>query len=838
MVRIYYHLIVALLLLSLPLSAQSPPTAMQKFFKKWSLDSGDPRKKPLYISAGAMEVKEKDHGVRIWIATEGVHIWQGPLEKPLMELVCDGAVLWFKPGNPPTSTTTAPQKKSEKTAEKKNAQPTAKVDKGAEGLFGFGGRRAEMALFYAEGNVHFRWANNFFRGEQIFFNLLKNRGILRRASLRTQTVFEGKAVPLYLRARKLLIESRQDIVAQDASFSTCQFGDPHYNFAAKQIRIRRLDKGAYLQSRDNTLYAQNIPFFYIPYLAGKTMEQWPIKSFSYGHSSIWGHHVLTTWGGTLYERNTKDDPAFLDNLLWLLDLDVREKRGLAGGPHLKYKGDSPQGGKFDGNLRMYYVHDQPLGELGAPLDETAQSDDDPATRQGRYRVAYLHRHQFQDNWYADVEMSYLTDRNFLTDFFEKELREGRDPETYIYLRKYWDHHAFTLFESWRPNSFQNQIEYLPQGRYQAIYHPLWTDPFGSLYWSSSLELAHLRRADDDENPSEFDRRRILRSDWVNTLHYRFNIGPLNFLPFVSGRMSYFQEGRNEIEDEDEDIDTDVVKKKQYEKNIARYTGSAGFEVATNFYRYFSGVKIGLLEIDGIVHVMTPHVRYQWTYFNSVAPDELVPFDSVETIDKTQLIEFIVTNRLKTRRNGRMTDFLFFENSLAYFPERDLASQGITQTSQGLPVSNRWEKFGNLQTDFRWYIVSNFWVRSRSEFNFQLREFEVVKAYVGWQIIKQISISADVRYYRKSDLITTGTVTFRPSEKWALTTEIQYDVNENELRELKFAVHRVFHRFGFSFGAIYDPVDSNTSFTADFYPLDFFSGGMNRLTQETSNVFGR
>ena len=827
MVRIYGYLIIVCLLFPWLLSAQSSPTGLQKFLKKWSLDSGDPRQQPLYINAGAMEVKEKDHGVRIWIATEGVHIWQGELAKPLMELVCDAAVLWFKPGSAAPIVSSSGKETAKKPVGKKSGE--------AAGIFGLGGRRAEVAIFYAEGNVHFRWANNFFRGERVFFNLRQNRGIISHASLRTQTVVEGRSVPLYIRARKLLIQSRQDLLAHDASFSTCQFGDPHYHFAARQIRIRRLDKGAYLQSRDNSLYAQDLPFFYVPYLAGKTVEQWPIKSFRYGHSSRWGHHVLTTWGGTLYEKSSKDDPNFIDNILWFLDIDIREKRGLAGGPHLKYKGDSLQGGKYEGHLRMYYVHDQPLGELGTPLDEkpatSDDDDDDEATWEKRYRIAYLHRHEFPDNWYADIELSYITDRNFLADFFEKELREGRDPETYVYLRKYWDHHAFTLFENWRPNNFQNQIEYLPQGTYQAIYQPLCSDPFGSLYWSSRLELSHLRRADDDDNPGEFDRRRILRSDWVNTLHYRFSIGPVNFLPFVSGRVSYFQEGRDEIA-------AATGEKKHYQKDIGRYTGSTGFEVATNFYRYFSDIKISFLEIDGLVHVLTPHIRYQWTYFNSAAPDELVPFDSVDTIDKTQLIEFIVTNRLKTRRGGRMRDFLFFENSFAYYPERDLASQGITQTSQGLPVSDRWEKFGNLRSDFRWYIISNFWIRTRSEFNFQLREFEVVKAYLGWKIIKEITVSADVRYHRKHNLITTGSVVFRPTKKWALKAAIQYDVRENEVREVKFTVHRVFHRFGFSFQASYDPVDNDTSFTADLYPLDFFSGGLNRLTRETSNIFDR
>lgn len=56
----------------------------QDILKKWvGLDVKKLQELPLNLSCGFMEIKEHESDMKVWIATQGVRLWQGDKESPL-----------------------------------------------------------------------------------------------------------------------------------------------------------------------------------------------------------------------------------------------------------------------------------------------------------------------------------------------------------------------------------------------------------------------------------------------------------------------------------------------------------------------------------------------------------------------------------------------------------------------------------------------------------------------------------------------------------------------------------------------------------------------------------
>ncbi len=760
------------------------PQNIEQFLRVWRSDkSQDPRQSPMYLKPGAMELRETTDGIYQWVASEGVHIWQGKEDNPLLELMCQEAVVWIKPAATPGIS------KAHKPIADNKSRLAAIQEK------------LEVARLYAEGSVMLRWGNNILYGERLFFDLLRNRGVILHSSLRGSTDYEKRKLPLHVRAQEIWIHSEYDFLAIEAAVSTCQFGSPHYQFGAREIHVVRDDKAATIQGYDNVLYGAGIPLFYFPYLGWSTDQEWPIQSFHAGRSSRFGYFVETTWRGTLYQRGKGEDFP-LDKLRWLLDVDVRQERGIGLGPQLVYKGSWPEKSSFNGHIRGYFVRDQPLNELGTGL-QSGPSEDDEARWQNRHRFYLLHRHEFPGRLTLDTEISQISDRHLLTDFFEEDARETKEQETYLYGKKLWENHAASLLLRYSINDFQTQTAYLPQFTYYIMHEPLAAEWGGPWYFSSRLETSYVRRQDDTENPTAFFGEKNFRVDWQNTLSRKWSVGPFFVTPFATSRLSYFANGREE-------------------DHLLRRSGEFGIDVATNFYRLYS-VDSELFAIHNLLHVMTPGVRYAWLYANTESPGHLIPFDTMETVDKVQKIDFRLTNRFKTVRNGNIVQFLFLEAELSCFPERDI--EGIVGVAA---------KLDPLKLDWQWQISHSLSWYARAEYDFAVRDWSKAVARLTWNLMPDWQFVLDSRYQRKIELITTATVSYYPSHKWGLHLSTQYEFTENfsdhRLREIRFTLQRRLHDFVLDIQVRRDIVDSNTSLVANFYPLDLMKTGFSRQNE--------
>lgn len=740
----------------------SPKTTSEKTKEKSDFDKLgkwfqgpkiDPKKLPLKIDTGALDLKEGEGEERIWIATEGVHLWQEHEGIIVLDLRCEQAVIWFtaqdgKEGNPNS--------------------PEAN----------------QQVKFYGEGNVHFRWGKELMQGDQVFFDMEKNSGVVHNGTMRSKVQFDNRITPLQLKAQEILIHSRNKFTANNAKFSTCQFGDPHYHFASDYLEIVKVENKAYLKARENSLHVGETPFFYLPYFSGETIENFPLKSISYGNSSRFGNHLLTTWGGNVYKAPSDSPNNIIKKVDWILDLDIYQDRGLGLGPGFTYQGETGSEYPFIGQLSSYYIRDQALEDFGDDLEGNNNQEIGDATLKELYRIYYLHRHELPDGWKLDIEISKISDEELLFDFFEKEAREGKEQESYAHLKKIWGIQGVTFLARYNFNDFIDQVNELPRGTYHLVRMPIFQDYLPNLFFSSDIELTNISR-DDNVIISEFDRERIFRADFKNRLTYRFQLGPVNFVPFLDARMTYFE------------------KEADGDRNIARFVGSGGIEAAVNFHRVFHTTN-KFFDLYKLQHIFTPRISYSFTE-TTINSDSLIPFDEVDTIDDANQVRLRLINRLKTIRAGQLVDILFAEFDLSYFPD------------QGGSFD---DKLSNLEFDLSWQIWRNLSFGLNTEFNFPIHDFEVLSAGLSYTLQPDLITSVDFRYLRGDSFIGTLAADYRINAKWQAGFRTQYDFRDGELRENEITFRRVFHRFALDLIFEVDEVDDEVAFTISFTPLDF------------------
>ncbi len=149
----------------------------------------------------------------------------------------------------------------------------------------------------------------------------------------------------------------------------------------------------------------------------------------------------------------------------MLSLDYFSKRGPAVGVDAEYKRD-----RYFGLLRGYLLTDSDIDFLGREREEEPERD-------VRGRFLLRHRQYLEDDWQISLELSYISDRGFLEEFFETEFDNEKEQETLLNLKKQRENRAFTAAVQSRLLDFTTQTERLPDFGLHLAGEPLgdrWT----------------------------------------------------------------------------------------------------------------------------------------------------------------------------------------------------------------------------------------------------------------------------------------------------------------------------------------------------------------------------
>lgn len=726
-----------------------------------------------------VEFKSQPHGeFQVTIVNGDVYIQQGDFA-----LYCDRAVVWNKLETIEETTESqfpglkGKNKKEELQKTQRTQIPLKKEENNDTPYF----------EVYAEGGVSLIRGKEHFDAEQLIFNFQTNRGMILDGVTRLIYRSGNQDIPLHIRAEEIRIYSKEKFFLTHPKISTCTFGEPHYDFRAKEMElISRQPEGVQMHSSENTFHVLEIPLFYLPTIYGGSGSHFPLKKIRVGRDSDFGYFLYTDWGQNIGKWGE-----------WILELDARSKRGLATGIDIKYSDTDPWGNRYKGLLDTYYLH-----------DEGEDFENVHLKRQDRGRIKWDHRHQFPFQIRADVEISYLSDDNFLNEYFEKEAKEEKEQETLFYLRRLYDNHGMTFLSKWRLNDFQNTTEKLPEVSYHLVGEPVvdekhqiqWLE---NLYFTTHSSVGQNRRRVSTIDGDNALNRVAWRADTDNQLNYPFQLGVLNINPALGLRLTSYEES--------------IFEKHE----LTRVSGLARLNIATHFYRNYE-VRSDLLDIQNLQHILTPRLEYLDIFGTTHPPDELIQFDEVDTVNDVRSLRLGVLNRLKTWRGEgkkrKAEEFLYFDVSVPFYPNENRDNEG--------------DDFGNLEYRTRWFITQKLSLLSDGEYNFSAGKMDVFNIGLSYRLLPNGSIFIGDRYIRDDSSIVTFAVSYDFSERWSMRFLEQYDLTNKEFTEQKLVLTRYFHRFVVDFEFERDEGEDNVGFRVALTTLDIEGNRKKKPPTET------
>lgn len=648
---------------------------------------------------------------------------------------------------------------------------------------------------YAEGTVMaLLGLDEEVRCDQLYYEPASGRALFLNGYLHTSVTARGQTVPLYVRAAELRRTAPGVLRASNARVSSCEFGRPHTHVRAGELRTWADVESApgepgvpgqtrVVEMRNLTFEVRSVPLFYWPRVAAAGEGNYfPLRRVRTGHSSHFGTQLLTEWGDEILlpDAQGKDQPWGR----WLLDLDYRSERGFAGGPGLRYETDD-----YFGKIDTYFMHDS--GETDV--------NDVPITERDRGRARVQHRHwlRFGDlgevgerigDVQLDVEAAWISDRNFLNEYYEHEFKEDKAQETYGRLKKQWDNQALTLTAKYRINRFFTETDELPNASYHLLNQPVFPEPVAgtNLLISNDTQWGQVRL-----NPDEalnIDALNANRFDTDTTGAVPFKAGIFRFLPEASGRYSFWS---NALDDGDE---------------IDRAAFAGGLRGATQLARVYPKALAGVLPIR---HVMNPSLGWRSIYSVNTQPGELIPFDAVESLREFEVVTIGLRNRLQTKLGDGILDFMDLNLTQPFFPEdaRDNAGRN----------------WGNLLIDFKGAPRRDVFLLAEAEWDHYDGDFAIANLGVMGAPTSKLVLFASDRMAKGLAHVITVNADYRLNEKWSAFVLAQYNVFDQGGSDYRLAVRRRFHRWIGEFYIDYDRARSDVSVGVAISPVELYRG---------------
>jgi hypothetical protein len=460
---------------------------------------------------------------------------------------------------------------------------------------------------------------------------------------------------------------------------------PDWHLKAKTIRLYTNDRVVMLNS---TLYVGKTPIFWLPYAYGNLRSQG--LQISPGYFSNWGAYLLTSYTFPLGDG---------DHFLATVRQDYRSEIGYAAGfdAALKFGKNDRSYGKFV----SYYVDDTSTNraaKLGGPGELPENGP------QGRYRVGYQGKLFLTDDIYATFDITKLSDRDFMQDFYPSENITNPQPDNNVTLMKMDDVYTWSLVTRWQMNSFQETTERQPEAAFDFKQEPLFGLP---IFYDGTTSLGQLNRnfAQDsygvDYGATRFDTFHQLSAP--QTLW-----GWLSVVPKIGIRGTFYSQGgyfqgSNSVINPypyaysasngniNGDTNIPVGNSLHNTGAFTRPIFNAGLENSFKISRNFEGIQSRWLGLDGVRHILQPYSNLSYVYAGGPNVNQVLQFDrlqpnnpnaptksgyqpsstqlqplnfpqfaAIDAIDTWAIWRLGARNTLQTRRDGDTLDWYYLD----------------------------------------------------------------------------------------------------------------------------------------------------------------------------------
>ncbi len=355
----------------------------------------------------------------------------------------------------------------------------------------------------------------------------------------------------------------------------------------------------YIRAHNVFFELENVPFFYLPYLAGDARNPLgPIESLSAGYNKIYGAQFNVTLNA--YELIGIQP---LEGTHWRIMLDELTARGPGFGTQFEFAGKEFLGlpsKSYDGFFRGWGIYDHGEDNLGGPRPVPFV----PTAFRGRaiFREAVF---DLPYGFTVQTQLAAVSDRNFLEAYYKQEFDTDLNQNSYLYVKQQGDYWALTGLVGGRlGREWITETEWLP--RVDGFL--LGLSPFDQFTYNAHASAAYARlRTSNDPNftpLSPTDQNDSTgRLDLIQELSLPFYLGPVKVVPFAELDLAGYSN----------DLNGDP---------LGRAWGAAGVRASIPFTRLFPDARSELMNVNGINHKIVLSSNY--LYSNTTDAHYLVP----------------------------------------------------------------------------------------------------------------------------------------------------------------------------------------------------------------------
>ncbi len=679
-----------------------------------------------------------------------------------------------------------------------------------------------------------------------------------------------------------------------------QVGDPNDPNAPMDL-IWRYD------ARQNFFYMGPIPVFYWPRLTGETDDlEAPLRMISFGSITYFGQELLTDWNG--FKVIGVKRPTNVD--IWNLDLDylsARTKEFPALGSEIGWFGRDLIQDLTDPyhkvpNPSQSITHDYfgyfdiwglrdfgndvlgsgpavvTQGPAGAGKRGYQRSDVPPFQDiRGRFNIRHMQRflpdddeHHFED-LRLQLEIAYVSDRQFLEEYYKRLNETGMDQETLGYMQYQKNNWSWDLWAEANLQTFNTDTQWLPRLDYYRLGDSLFSNLF-NYYQHSGVDYANVHTDVMVNNPNlfafiPFDPISNTSGPWSSLRAYtNHEIDmPLNIydvvrvVPYLQGQIVGWSDqlGGGPFG-------------QQSTGPMARFWGAAGVHTEMTAYKLYPNVENEILNIHGLNNKISFFTDFRAAYanhsLNSIAvqddlddneyefvrryfaitnwtggilpgpydPRALILRRALSPITGTTDIQSTITTlqlgihqRLQTKRGPegkrRIVDWMTLDLNGTYFPDAQRDNFG--------------KPWGQTMYNYQWFVGDRTSIISYGWFDFwNLTGSQPLSNYnvAGYNpkglnvITTGVSLSRPPRgnVFIGYTVINTGTintsalnasVSYWLSPKWFGTFSTSYDFGNKIPLGSMLSFTRIGADYLTSIGMSYDPQRSATQFAVQISP---------------------
>ncbi len=723
---------------------------------------------------------------------------------------------------------------------------------------------------YLEGNVIFAMGRRVIYADRMYYDAQNRRGTILNADLLTP-------IPQY----RGLVRLKADVVQQlndnqwqayGAALTSSRLGVPRYWLQSNQVSLTRQDRPTFdpvtgrqlidpqtgqpptgedyfAESRNNVIYLANVPVFYWPVLrTNLSNPSYYVERIRVGNDNIFGNQFGV--GLDMFQVLGIRNPP--ENTQWIGILDYLQKRGLGFGTDIDYQADSFLGiaGQVDGYARGWFINDSGLDNLGR--DRRAV----PLAEEFRGRFLLRHRHTFAPGYQFRGELGWLSDNNFLQQYYEREWDQDKDYTTGIWLERNVRSQSFNLIADAQVNDFFTQTEWLPRFDHFILGQPLL---FDRAVWHghSTIGYGRFRTADPPTNPIDLAKFDPLAWETVaggvtgartegvvagtrQELDFPFQLGAVNVVPYLLGDASYWQQ----------DLAGD---------DLFRVYGQTGLRTSLPFWSVDPTIHSTLLNLNGLAHKITfdseflyadasqnldrlplynpldddaqeffrrrfafdtfgiiggagenAPLRFDERFFaHRYGMQSYVTSPAMEIADDLMVVRSGVRNRWQTKRGlpgeARVIDWVTLDVQGSWFPRASRDNFGAD--------------FGLLEYDFRWYIGDRLSLVSDGFMDFfsQGMRTASIGAHASRPGVGNVFVGFRTIEGPISSNVLNASLTYRMSDKWIVRggSSIDFGSTGNIGQSLSFV--RIGESFLIRLGVNADASRGNIGFVFGFEP---------------------